>query len=565
MFLVFSLLDPRGAVIKVEGSIPDQKTVMLIDTSSSMFVEDVRPNRYKRAILLARHFVKKAVGHQISIVLFSDIQKRIVPFTDDLDLLDARLTALENDIGAGGGSNLSQAIEESLQYFKTTEEKDGIRSGNLLILTDSEGHDGALSNDVSEKINVAMIGVGTARGGKVPIRDSRGVFRGYKKHKGVEVESKLNEKWMKSLSDKIKSYKYWIANSYSIPTVEIVDFFRGRFTKSLSKGNVNIKPVLYHKTALVGILLIILSNLLYPFKSFSTLVLATCLIFGAEIRADVKHDHEKSEVEKSYELESKFKNGDISEDELIYFIEELLKDKSFEKASLLYEERINKLDPMSLNNYGLALIALKKEEKALEIFRSAETDLLEMSESGELLKAVRKNILLLIKKEKKKKDQKKKEKKGDEKKENKKKNKDNKEQKKHDKEDKKSKDQKNEKDKKEKQNDNKPSKEKSKDKKKDKDSKSKKSDNKKKNKKDNENENENENENKKEKKGKEKKDKPKSMKQLLKEKEDRNKLKRKMKKIPGVIKQIMSNDRELQRKHIDTSTKERSNYKKRDW
>lgn len=93
--MLISLLDLRGPEERVKSALPDQRTIIILDSSASMLAEDVRPSRFGKAIQLARHFVKNAAGHQVSIVLFSDIQKRLIPFTDDIDLLDSRLAALE--------------------------------------------------------------------------------------------------------------------------------------------------------------------------------------------------------------------------------------------------------------------------------------------------------------------------------------------------------------------------------------------------------------------------------------------------------------------------------------
>ena len=101
--LLLSLLDLRGREETMESKIPDQKTVVMIDNSASMLVEDVRPNRLKKSLLMARHFIKKAFGHRISLVLFSDTQRQIVPFTDDIDLLDARVAAIEKKPWREGG------------------------------------------------------------------------------------------------------------------------------------------------------------------------------------------------------------------------------------------------------------------------------------------------------------------------------------------------------------------------------------------------------------------------------------------------------------------------------
>ena len=63
--LLLSLLDLRGPEEIIETSIPNQKTIILIDSSRSMLAEDVLPSRYLRSILLAKHFVKNSYGHKI--------------------------------------------------------------------------------------------------------------------------------------------------------------------------------------------------------------------------------------------------------------------------------------------------------------------------------------------------------------------------------------------------------------------------------------------------------------------------------------------------------------------
>jgi len=118
ILLMVALLDLRGPEKNIQGKISDQKTILLIDSSASMLAEDVRPNRFRKALLLAKHFIKKAVGQQLSIVVFSDSAKQIMPFTNDIDLLEARLGALERMKLSRGGTSLTLAIKESIQFFE---------------------------------------------------------------------------------------------------------------------------------------------------------------------------------------------------------------------------------------------------------------------------------------------------------------------------------------------------------------------------------------------------------------------------------------------------------------
>ena len=133
--ICLGLLDLRGPEKNISGKVIDQKTVILIDSSASMTAEDVRPNRFKKALLLAKHYVKKAVGQQVSIVVFSDSAKQIIPFTNDMDLVDARLGALEDMEMSRGGTSLTLAIKEAIQFFQNNSET---LVGNILLFTDAE-------------------------------------------------------------------------------------------------------------------------------------------------------------------------------------------------------------------------------------------------------------------------------------------------------------------------------------------------------------------------------------------------------------------------------------------
>ena len=203
-----------------------------------MLAEDVRPNRYQKALIMAKHFVKKAVGHQIAIVLFSDIQRRLVPFTDDIDLLDARISGLEDIDISRGGSNITQAIQESIQYFKTTIGDEKNQNGNILIFSDSEETQEGFQIDIPEEINVAFVGIGTLKGARIPIRNRDGRFQGYKRYKQKDVISKLDEKYIKSLESKIKSYKYWFASSYTVSYGGGLKLFFNRFYQKIKDGSV---------------------------------------------------------------------------------------------------------------------------------------------------------------------------------------------------------------------------------------------------------------------------------------------------------------------------------------
>lgn len=547
--LLVSVLDLRGREEKINSSIPDQRTIILIDKSLSMLVEDVRPNRFKKAIMMARHFVKRAAGHQISIIVFSDTHKRVVPFTDDIDLLDSILGGL-NDLNlAKGGSELSIAIKESINYFKLNSDYKG---GNLLVFTDGEEHNSLSSMKIEKEVNLAIVGVGTLRGGPIPIRRSDGSFRGYKKHNKTQVVSSLNEKNIKDFVDRTANSKYWVSLSYSLPTEEILDFFRGRFKNKMASGEVRIRPVLASRIIIPAVILLLLSYFMSLRKTYVSLAILFCLLIpGRPVNAEEDKENPKSALEiQTEDFMERMKLGNLSKTQKLKLAENLLRLKDPKKSELLFEEVVKNpkhFDTDTLLNMSTTYLQNNKFSKAVDLFDEINS----RSDLSDKQKGIlRNNTLMALSSSKKKK-------KGNKDKEDKEKDKkDNKKDQKQDNKNKK--DQKQSKDK---------NKDKNKDKKKSKSGKEKEKNNKKsdkQNKESNQNKKEEEKK-KKESKGKEKKEKKEKKKRSVKDKENEIKKKRKMVKIPATLKQLMNDDRGLRKKYLKTSIGKEERTKKKDW
>ena len=540
--LMLSLLDLRGPEVKIKGNIPDQRTIIVLDSSYSMLAEDVRPNRFVKSLQLARHFVKKAAGHQISVVLFSDIQKRLIPFTDDIDLIDSRLAALERANSVAGGSNISQAIEEAIGYFEfDSSDDDKSKTGNILVFTDAEESEGEFKVDIPSNVNLAIVGVGTLKGANIPLRFEDGSFRGYKSYKGEPVLTKLDENYIRKIGKNVKSFKYWIANSYSLPTDDIVNFFRGAYTKKQGRGDLRIRPVYSHYILIPAIILYCISIFLGRFATFKTAKIILVIFATIFSIHNTMASSEESKNEKDFTLEIKkdlslIKEGKADRQYILKVAEKILKSGDEIRAQELYSEYVKNSDDDEIKfNYATSLLKSNKFQEALPLVQ----DLMKKSKDNELKKKLKNNLLLSL----------------DENRQKDKENKDNKENK-NNKEKQENKDNQSQ-NKNPKDNGKKPEDKKS-------DTKSGgKPDEKPQGKKDDQSKPDKKSEAKDEKQeDKGQKDEP----QTIEEKEKKIEQKRKMVKTPAMIKQILSDDRELQKKMMDTTTNERGEQKpKRDW
>lgn len=531
--MLASLLDLRGPEEKVKSTLPDQRTIIILDSSASMLAEDVRPSRFSKAIQLARHFVKNAAGHQVSIVLFSDIQKRLIPFTDDIDLLDSRLAALEKTNAVSGGSNISQAIAEAVGYFDFDDKKSAV--GNILVFTDAEESEGGFDAELGSNINLAVVGVGTAKGGNIPLRWDDGTFRGYKTSKGEPVITRLDEAYIKKIGKNVKNYKYWIANSYSLPTDEIMNFFRGTYNKAHGKGDMRIRPVFSHLILIPAIILYCVSVVFGRFASFKKLASIAVLVMAlASGRAQAQEGEEKPKVlplSLRQDMD-KMKSGKASRKEVLKIAEKLMKNNEDQRASELYSEYSKQGDDQEvLFNRATALLKTNRLDEAMPLIQ----EIYKNGKSEEIKDRMRHNLLLTMNNQ------------------NQGKSKENKDDKKDDKQDK---------------QDNQDQKGKEgkdgKDNKDNKDSKGNKDQNQKKD--DSKGKDDKDQKDKKDPKDLDKPERQDAKPQSLEEKEKMIEQKRRMVKTPAMVKQIMSDDRELQKKMMDTSTNERGSSKpKRDW
>ncbi len=402
-FLFFSLLDLRGPEEKIKAGVPTERTIILIDTSASMLAEDVKPSRLQKAVLIAKHFARKAAGQQMAIVAFAEIQKKIVPFTNDLDLIDARLESIKNLRNQNGSSALTAAIQESIQYFKET----GEARGNILVLTDGEETAEEIDLNVSKEIHVALVGLGTTQGGRIPLDDGQGFRFGYKKTRGQDVITKLSEGFFKKVASDLPSAEYWIANSYNFPTDEILEFFKGEKLNAEKQQDMVIKPVMMEYIVLPALLLLALS---YIFKAVRVFTLSLFfLIMPLKASDEIKLTPEVQQ--KMHDLQ----NGKLNKFEKIKLADELLKSGAKDEGLALFEENLslNNSDDIpheAFLNYGTGLLEKGDVAKGLAIYDSLSK---KKNLSTEIKDMMNKNVSTFFKTQEKKKQQKKQQEKED--------------------------------------------------------------------------------------------------------------------------------------------------------
>ncbi len=173
--------------------------IVAIDTSKSMLAEDIAPNRLARAKLAALDLAQQAKSDRLGVIAFAGTAFLQCPLTIDDTAFRQGVEALDVNIIPQGGTALAEAIDTTLNAFK---EGDSYKA--LVLITDGEDHDsGAL--DAAKRaaqagLQIFTLGVGTADGELLRIKDANGRSDFVRDEQGNVVKSHLNEDLLRDIA-----------------------------------------------------------------------------------------------------------------------------------------------------------------------------------------------------------------------------------------------------------------------------------------------------------------------------------------------------------------------------
>ena len=168
--------------------------MVVIDVSKSMLTQDVKPSRLERTKLAIKDLVMKLNGSDhIGLIAFAGDAMVMCPLTYDYNGFLLSLDDLSVDSIARGGTNMSQAIEESVKAYQGMVDSDKA----VILVTDGEDQEGnALQSARKAKekgVRIYTVGVGTREGDLIQVPNAEGQPEFLKDADGNVVKSHLNE------------------------------------------------------------------------------------------------------------------------------------------------------------------------------------------------------------------------------------------------------------------------------------------------------------------------------------------------------------------------------------
>tara|TARA_B100000809_G_scaffold35525_2_gene31238 strand:+ start:8256 stop:9290 length:1035 start_codon:yes stop_codon:yes gene_type:complete len=206
--LALALVNPKIGT-KIETiSRAGVDVVFALDVSKSMLAEDIAPNRLDKSKQLITQIINSLGGDRVGIIGYAGSAFPQVPITTDFSTTKLFLNSMDTDMVSSQGTAITEAIKMAETYYNDEDQVNKV----LFIISDGEDHEGNISEIVNEAANVGIriytIGVGTKKGGPIPIKRN-GILQNYKRDKNnqqvitrldaqklIEIATKGNGKYL---------------------------------------------------------------------------------------------------------------------------------------------------------------------------------------------------------------------------------------------------------------------------------------------------------------------------------------------------------------------------------
>lgn len=143
--------------------------VVILDSSASMSVADVKPSRLEVGRALLDRITRRLEGNRVAVLQMEGTVRALTPMTADMEgarltLDTVRVNSLERP-----GTDLGVALERAADVFLPDEE----RHRAVLVVTDGEDHGQRLEKAqqrlLEQGVHIHVLAIGTPEGGPIPV------------------------------------------------------------------------------------------------------------------------------------------------------------------------------------------------------------------------------------------------------------------------------------------------------------------------------------------------------------------------------------------------------------
>jgi Ca-activated chloride channel family protein len=224
--LIIGLVNPKIGTkvetVKREGI----DIVFAMDVSKSMLAEDVAPSRLEKSKQIVSQIINQLGSDRIGIVVYAGSAFPVLPITTDYSVAKMFLQSINPDMVSSQGTSLDEAIKLSATYFAEKSKTSKL----LIMISDgedhSEGAEAAAEDAKKLGMKIITIGLGTEKGGTIPLKKN-GIVESYQRdNNGEVVITKLNPNSLATIA-KITGGGYVNGNN----TKEVLEYIKNALDK----------------------------------------------------------------------------------------------------------------------------------------------------------------------------------------------------------------------------------------------------------------------------------------------------------------------------------------------
>jgi Ca-activated chloride channel family protein len=195
--------------------------VFALDVSKSMLAEDIAPSRLDKAKQIITRIIEKLGSDRIGVIIYAGNSYPLLPITTDHAAAKMFLQNADPDMVSSQGTAINDAIGRGITYFDNDDQTNRF----LFIVSDGEDHEedeiSLAATAVEQGIKIYTIGIGTERGGPIPIKENGKVIAYKKDNQGEVVITKMNPQVLQTIADEGNG-KY-INGNKTQETIDIVE------------------------------------------------------------------------------------------------------------------------------------------------------------------------------------------------------------------------------------------------------------------------------------------------------------------------------------------------------
>jgi Ca-activated chloride channel family protein len=267
-FLMLALARPQFGTHEETVHVSGLDIMVVLDVSNSMETEDVIPTRLKKAKHLIKSLVDRLDGDRIGIVAFAASSYVSCPLTTDLAYVLGTLEILSPNSIQNQGTDVGQALDTALRALDRGAQETvapnpaGIASRVIVLISDGEDHENE-ALQVAAKIKESgtrlfVLGIGTEKGGPVPVRDENGAIQGYKRDRaGQSVVSSFHPEFLSKVASE-GGGKYWNVSPSEEELAELVQGLGGLDRADFAERSYLVYEERYQIPLFIAFLLFIL-------------------------------------------------------------------------------------------------------------------------------------------------------------------------------------------------------------------------------------------------------------------------------------------------------------------